>query len=52
MTLPNLNRPVPTFALFSALLVAALGRSQGEARPAPALKDVRYGPHERNVLDF
>jgi len=34
---------------------ARAGRSRRDAdrdRPAPTLADVKYGPHERNVLDF
>jgi len=27
-------------------------QAQGAARPAPTHADVKYGPHERNVLDF
>ena len=35
--------------------VAAWGqqkRAKRPAKPTPTLSDVKYGPHERNVLDF
>jgi len=28
------------------------GQAMGKAKPAPDLRDVKYGPHERNVLDL
>lgn len=37
------------FALVAALLAPA---AQDAAKPAPDVADAKYGPHERNVLDF
>src|SRR5687768_6848418 len=38
--------------LFAVLLLAAPVYAQDRKKPEPTHKDVRYGPHERNVLDF
>jgi len=35
-----------------ALLLAIPASAQNAAKPPPTHADVRYGPHERNVLDF
>jgi acetyl esterase len=40
-------------AVAAALWLAALpAAAQPKARPKPELADVKYGPHERNVLDL
>ncbi|HTI51122.1 MAG TPA: hypothetical protein VL475_09225, partial [Planctomycetaceae bacterium] len=36
-----------------ALLISgSVGLAAGPEKPAPTQMNVRYGPHERNVLDF
>jgi acetyl esterase/lipase len=35
-----------------ALLVVVMGTAPALAQPKPDLRDIKYGPHERNVLDL
>ncbi len=39
-------------SLFAAASLPAQPRPAGKPNPPPTFADVRYGPHERNVLDF
>jgi len=38
--------------LLAALMLASISLDLRAAAPKPTLSDVKYGPHERNVLDF
>lgn len=53
-TLGSLSRAALAIFLL-ALLVASANAQQkgrGEAKPAPELANIKYGPHQRNVLDL
>src|SRR5947209_7502059 len=54
-TLRSSGRAAISGLLLFALLIAPAQAQQAKervARPAPDLADVKYGPHERNVLDL
>src|SRR5919109_583833 len=54
-TLRPVVRAVPPALLLAALVIApahAQQKNKDAAKPAPDLANVKYGPHERNVLDL
>lgn len=52
LKLPPRIRLSVVFTCAIAFPVAPLCLAQDRDKPAPTYKDVSYGPHERNVLDF
>lgn len=43
---------LPLLGLLAAASLPAQEKSPGKPNPPPTFANVRYGPHERNVLDF
>ena len=43
---------LPLLGLLAAASLTAQEKSPGKPNPPPTFANVRYGPHERNVLDF
>jgi acetyl esterase/lipase len=52
MTMTALQRSLATVVTAWMFLSPDMCQGQDRAKPAPTHKDVTYGPHERNVLDF